>query len=193
MEIVALKTESVNLSEEQFFMLCAKNKELRIERDKNQNIIIMAPTGTDTGNFNLEIGSEVRNWNKQSKLGYAFDSNTGFTLSDKAILSPDVSWIAKEKYESLSKEDRKRFAHICPDFVIELLSESDNLKDTKTKMEQWVENGCLLGWLIDPIDRVTHIYKPNIQPVQIPFNEILTGDDVLKGFELKLEDVLPYR
>jgi Uma2 family endonuclease len=190
MEKVELKADLANLSEEQFFLLCARNKRLRIERDKNSNIIIMAPTGSDTGNINGEIFGEVRNWNKETKLGFTFDSNSGFTMPNSAMRSPDVSWIPKEKYESLSKEDRKRFAHICPDFVIELLSESDSIKDTMAKMEEWLENGCLLGWLIDPESRTTHIYKPNQKPITKQFSETLSGETILPGFELILDTII---
>src|ERR1039458_14865 len=125
MEIIELQTESLNLSEEQFFKFCAENKGLRIERDKHKTIIIMAPTGGETGNFNLELGIDLGIWNRKSKLGYCFDSNTGFTLPNGAMRSPDVGWIPNEKWENLPREDRKRFPHICPDFIIELMSERD--------------------------------------------------------------------
>ena len=190
MEKVELRADLANLSEEQFFMLCIRNKGLRIERDKNLNIIIMPPTGSETGNTNLEIGSEVRNWNKETKLGYTFDSNTGFTMPNKAMRSPDVSWIAKEKWEKIPRDDRKRFAHICPDFIIELVSESDSIKDTMEKMEEWIANGCLLGWLIDPESRITYIYKPNHAPSKIPFSKTLSGETILPGFELKLDEII---
>jgi Uma2 family endonuclease len=190
MNIVEIKTDIVNLTEEQFFLLCVRNKELRIEKDKHQNIIIMAPTGTDTANTNSELNGELIIWNRKSRLGYCFDSNAGFTLPNKAMRSPDLSWIAKERYEKLPKEDRKRFAHICPDFVIELVSLSDSLEQQKEKMAEWIENGCRLGWLINPETRTSHIYKPNENPTQIPFNETLSGEDVLPGFELKLDAII---
>jgi len=190
MAILEIKTDKVNLTEEQFFYLCARNKELRIERDKNQNIIIMAPTGSETGNYNSDLNLEVGIWNKKTKMGYCFDSNAGFTLANNAMRSPDVSWITKERYESLTKADRKRFAHICPDFVIELVSESDSLKDTKLKMEEWIENGCRLGWLINPDTRTTIIYKPMTEPATLTFKETLSGEDVLPGFELLLDTLI---
>src|ERR1035437_5142181 len=101
MEIVAIHTESLNLTEDQFFKLCAENKELRFERDKHKNIIIMAPTGGETGNKNSNLNLEVGIWNKQNRLGYRFDSNTGYTLPDGAVLSPDASWIPKDKWEAI--------------------------------------------------------------------------------------------
>ena len=190
MQIVEIKTDIVNLTEEQFFLLCARNKELRIERDKHQNIIIMAPTGYETGNYNLELGAELSIWNRKTKLGICLDCNAGFTLPNKAIRSPDVSWVSKEKDEKLTKKDRKRFAHICPDFVIELVSLSDSLKQQKEKMEEWIENGCRLGWLIDPETRTAYIYKPNMEPEKIPFSKTLSGENVLPGFELKLDEII---
>src|ERR1035438_9870278 len=179
MQIVEIKTDTVNLTEEQFFLLCARNKKLRIERDKHQNIIIMAPTGSGTSNRNVKLATKVEIWNERENSGYTFDSNAGFTLPNKAILSPDVSWIPKEKWEKIPEVDRERFAHICPDFVIELVSLSDSLKQQKEKMEEWIENGCRLGWLIDPESRTAYIYKPNMKPVETPFSRTLSGEDVL--------------
>ena len=190
MQIVEIKTESLNLTEEQFFKFCVENKELRIERDKNKTIIIMAPTGGETGNSNIKLGTKVEVWNEKDNLGYCFDSNTGFTLPNKAMRSPDVSWIPKEKWDILPVDDRESFAHICPDFVIELISKSDIIKRTMEKMEEWIENGCRLGWLIDPGTRTTYIYKQKMEATQIPFNETLSGEDVLVGFELKLDSII---
>ena len=190
MQILEIKTDTVNLTEEQFFLLCARNKKLRIERDKHQNIIIMAPTGSGTSNRNVKLATKVEIWNERENSGYTFDSNAGFTLPNKAILSPDVSWIPKEKWEKIPEVDRERFAHICPDFVIELVSLSDSLKQQKEKMEEWIDNGCRLGWLIDPESRTAYIYKPNMKPVETPFSRTLSGEDVLPGFELKLNDII---
>ncbi len=190
MEVLEIRTDTVNLTEEQFFQLCVRNKELRIERDKHQNIIIMAPTGSETGNTNSEIIGELIIWNRGNRLGFCFDSNAGFTLPNKAIRSPDVSWISKERWEKISKEDRKRFAYICPDFVIELISESDSIKDTMKKMEEWIDNGCRLAWMIDPERRTSYIYKPLMEPVTVAFSETLSGEDVLPGFELKLDQII---
>ena len=191
MDFVELQTESLNLTDEQFLKLCLSNKELRFERDKDKNIIIMAPTITHGGHFNADLIGEVIIWNKQNRFGYCFDSSTGYTLPNGAVRSPDVSWILKEKYDKVIDEARESFAHICPDFVIELLSKSDSLKKTMEKMEEWMENGCRLGWLVDPIGRNTHIYYPNQKPAILPFTETLSGEKVLPGFELKLESVIP--
>ena|ERR1019366_6188872 len=190
MEEILIQTKSLNLTDEQFFQLCIDNKGIRFERDKNKNIIIMAPTGGDTSNSNIKLGTDLELWNRKNKLGYCFESNGGFTLPNGAIRSADVAWIPKEKWENLPREDRKRFPHICPDFVIELMSETDSLKRSMEKMEEWMENGCRLGFLIDTKTRITHVYKPNIEISNHPFTETLSGLDVLPGFELKLADII---
>src|ERR1035438_3040520 len=169
----------MNLTDEQFLRLCLSNKELRFERDKDKNIIIMAPTITHGGNYNHKLGFFLEAWNIKKNLGYGFDSSTGYTLPNGAVRSPDVSWILKERYEKVIDEARESFAHICPDFVGELLSKSDFLKKTMEKMEEWMENGCRLGWLVDPIGRNTHIYYPTQKPAIHPFTETLSGEKVL--------------
>ena len=190
MEEILIQTNSANLTEEQFFQLCAENKGIRFERDKHKDIIIMAPTGAETGNSNADLIGELIIWNKQNRLGYCFDSNAGFTLPNGAVRSPDVSWIPKEKWERIPKKYREQFPPVCPDFVIELMSKSDSLKRTIEKMDEWKDNGCRLGWLIDPTGRNTYIYKPNHEPTIHPFTESLSGGDVLPGFELKLSDII---
>lgn len=190
MDIVELQTESLNLTEEQFFRFCVENKGLRIERDKNKTILIMSPTGGETGNVNFKLAAKVEVWNERENKGYGFDSNTGFTLPNGAMRMPDVSWIPKEKWEALPKEDREKFAHICPDFVIELMSKSDHLKRTMEKMEEWKANGCRLGWLINPATRTTLVYRPNADVLAVPFDETLSGGDVMVGFELLLEKII---
>jgi Uma2 family endonuclease len=190
MEKVEIKTDSVNLTEEQFFMLCSRNKELRIERDKHQNIIIMAPTGSRTGNYNFKLSVVFGNWCEKNNSGIAFDSNAGFTLPNNAMRSPDLSWIKNERWDKISENDKDRFAPICPDFVVEIVSKSDSLKDQKEKMEEWIENGCLLGWLIDPASRTTFVYQPNAEIKEFSFEETLLGEDVLPGFELKVDRII---
>ncbi len=133
------------MTEEMFFDLCQANSELRMERDQYGNIIIMSPTGMSTGNFNFEFNGQVWLWNHQTKLGYAFDSSAGYTLPNGAVRSPDVSWIAKERWESIPEDDRKVFTHTYPDFAVEIRSETDRMKDLKAKMEEYRANGCRTG------------------------------------------------
>ena len=190
MEEILIQTNAAKLTDEQFFQLCVENKGIRFERDKNKNIIIMAPTGGDTSNSNIKLGTDLEIWNRKNKLGYCFESNGGFTLPNGAIHAADVAWIPKEKWEAVSKDDREKFAHICPDFVIELMSKSDSLKRSIGKMEEWMENGSRLGFLIDPNTRTTHVYLPNQEATIHPFTETIMGGDVLPGFELKLSDII---
>ncbi len=190
METISIQTKSANLTEEQFFMLCSENKEIRFERDKHKNIIIMAPTGTLTSYYHSDFLTELNNWNKKNKLGYCFDSSGGFTLPNGAMRNPDAAWITKERWEKIPLEDKKRFAHICPDFIIEVLSETDSLNQLKEKMSEWLENGCRLGWLIDLEHKTTYIYKPGREIIQQTFEDNLKGEDVLPEFVLKLNEII---
>lgn len=192
MEAITLYTEKLTgFDEEQFFQFCIQNQELKFERDKNQNIIIMSPTGTLTGNYNFKIIRILGNWNELNNLGYCFDSSTGFTLPNKAMRSPDAAWIAKKRWENIPLNDKERFAHICPDFIIELKSKTDSLTTLQNKMQEWLENGCRLGWLIDFENKTVYVYKPNHEVSVInSFKNPISGEDVLIGFELNLNEIL---
>lgn len=181
-----MKTDALSMTEEEFFHLCQQNRELRMERDKNQNIFIMSPTGNITSAINLQLGIQIDKWNKIEKTGIVFDSNAGFTLANNAIRSPDVSWISKVRHNALAMAERKRFAHICPDFVIELKSDSDSLKQLKEKMQEWIENGCRLGWLIDTEERKVYVYHSIGDISEMIFGEKITGENVLPGFVLDI-------
>ena len=186
MDTIVLKTESLNMSEEDFFHFCQENSELRMERDRHQNIFIMSPSGYQTSIINLQIAVQLSLWNNKTKKGVVFDSNGGFTLPNGAVRSPDAAWIIRDRHNKLSKYEQERFAHICPDFVIELKSPSDSLAQQKDKMDEWMENGCRLGWLIDPENRKVHIYSENGKNSIVDFDSEITGDDVLEGFKLDL-------
>jgi Uma2 family endonuclease len=175
------------ITEEMFFDLCQANSELRMERDQYGNIIVMSPTGADTGNFNFEFYIEIGLWNRKRKLGYAFDSSTGYTLPNGAVRSPDFSWITKERWESIPQADRKAFVHTYPDFVVEIRSETDRLSTLKSKMEEYRDNGCRLGWLIDRKGKAVYIYRADGSSEILKENPVmLSGEDVLPGFELEL-------
>lgn len=179
-----INTQAVGgMSEEDFFIFCQSNEDLSFERTANGDIILMAPTGSDTGNLNIKIAKRLDLWNDTSNAGYCFDSSTGFTLPNKAILSPDASFVYKERYEALPKEDRQRFAHICPDFVVELKSKNDNLRYLHEKMAEYIDNGCSLGWLIDPYDQKVWIYQSGTDIIETNFENKLSGGSVLPGFE----------
>ena len=175
------------MSEEDFFAFCQANRDFRIERDEEGNIIIMTPTGSETGTYNVKISALLFNWNEEQSGGYVFDSSTGFRLVNGAVRSPDASWVSKDKWESLSLEDRRKFAPICPDFVIELRSETDSLDKLKEKMLEYIANGCLLGWLIDRPHQSVFIYRANgtISLIE-SFDQSLAGEAVLPGFVFPL-------
>ena len=178
---------SDSMSEKEFFDFCQQNDLWRIERDENKQIIIMPPTTANTGKQNIKLSFELELWNRQKRMGICFDSSTGFTLPDGSVRSPDASWLAIEKLNQLSESEKDEFAPVCPDFVIELKSKSDNINSLTAKMHKWVENGCALAWLINPENKTAAIFRKNgINDQVTGFNNTLSGEDVLPGFELKL-------
>ena len=182
-------TLNINLTDEEFFQLCQNNRDLRFERTAAGELIIMPPTGSDTGNRNFDIAVELGIWNKQTKLGKGFDSSTGFKLSNGKDVSPDVAWIKKERWHSLTPEQQNKFAPIAPDFVIELRSASDNLKLLQEKMQEYIANGVKLAWLIDRKQRKVFIYRPNCGFEELNNPQTLTGEDILPGFVLDLSEI----
>ncbi|MDB9516897.1 Uma2 family endonuclease [Roseofilum reptotaenium CS-1145] len=175
------------LTRSEFRKLCAANPDRKLERSPQGELIIMAPTGGETGNHNFCIAGQLYVWSQTNGQGKAFDSSTGFELPLGGDRSPDVSWIPLEKWNALTPQERKGFLPLCPDFVIELLSPSDSWTGGQRKMEEYQANGCRLGWLLDPKGKRVGIYRPN-QPVQILHQpQILSGEDVLVGFELDVQ------
>lgn len=188
MNTFVINAKSLHMTEDEFFNFCQDNDFLKFERTADKQILVMTPTGLETRIKNSDINFQLMVWNNENKLGYVFDSSSGFTLPNSAVRSPDASWLSKEKYEALDKNDVKKFAHVCPDFVIELMSETDSLKDLKLKMQEWVDNGCKLGWLIDLKEEHVYIYQPTLEPTILKgFDSILIGDEILKGFTLDLK------
>lgn len=172
------------LSREQFRQLCAVNPDMKLERNIKGELIIMAPTGGETGNFNSKINGELYIWNRQQQIGETFDSSSGFELPQGSDRSPDAAWIPQAKWDALTPEQRKGFLPLCPDFAIELLSPSDSWQQGTIKMEEYQANGCRLGWLLDPKRKRVGIYRPD-QPVEIlEAPDFLSGEDVLPEFTL---------
>ena len=190
MTAITLNLNSIiKLTSEQFYQLCEENPDLKLERNANGELIVMPPTGGETGKRNLTAGAQLWTWNEQTELGEAFDSSTGFTLPNKADRSPDVSWVEKSRWSALTPEQKDKFIPLCPDFVIELLSPSDSLKKTQEKMQEYMENGCRLGWLINRKKREVEIYRPgqDMEVLQSPLT--LSGENVLPGFVLNLQKI----
>ena len=176
------------LTDDQFFAFCQENSDLQFERTADGEIIFIMPTGGETRFRNTEIITELNLWNRSSKTGKVFDSSTGFKLPNTATRSPDAAWVSLERWNALSEEDRKKFPPLCPDFVVELMSESDSLHYSQDKMKEWMENGCRLSWLIDINAQKVYVYRDAQQPEVVPsFEEMLSGKEVLKGFTLDLK------
>ena len=181
--------QTFKVTHEQFQQIAAVNRDLRLERTATGELIVMPPTGSDTGKGNLDIEGQVWLWNRQTKLGVAFNSSTGFQLPNGADRSPDASWVKLERWQTLTTKEQEGFAPICPDFVVELRSKSDNMEPLREKMREYIANGARLGWLIDRKNQKVEIYRHD-RDVEILDNpSTLSGEDVLPGFILDLTDV----
>jgi Uma2 family endonuclease len=177
------------MSLDDFYDFCEENQDLRIERTKEGNVIIMPPAYSETGRKNFNLAVDFGIWARQDKTGIGFDSSTGFTLPNGATRSPDVSWIRLGRWNALPKDKRQKFAKIAPDFVIELRSETDRLKDLQKKMREYIENGVQLGWLIDPQNKRVHIYRPKTETKVLENPKEVSGEPLLKGFVLNLQEI----
>jgi Uma2 family endonuclease len=177
------------MDDEEFFQFCLINNELRIERTKEGDLIIMPPTTPKTGNRNFELTASFGAWAKQDGTGKGFDSSTGFTLPNGAKRSPDLSWMHIERWNALPESERNRFAAICPDFVVELRSKTDSLKTLQAKMDEYIENGAQLGWLIDPVRKRVHIYRPNSLVEVLDNPQTVSGEPLLRGFSLDMQSI----
>ncbi len=172
----------IKLDQKQFEKLTQNNRNLQLELTAKGELEIMPPTGGETGNRNFEIDGQLWYWNRQYNLGKAFDSSTGFILPNGATRSPDTSWITLEKWQNLTSDQRKKFIPLCPDFVIELLSENDDLIILRNKMQEYLNNGLKLGWLINPKLKTVEIYRQN-KTVEILENpQTLSGENILPNF-----------
>jgi len=176
------------LNDDTFFTFCQLNPDLRLERTATGELIIMPPTGGNTSHRNAEITTQLHIWSKQDGSGKAFDSSGGFVLPNGAVRSPDASWVDKNRLAVLTPEQRKQFLPLCPDFVIELRSETDRLSYLKHKMEEYRDNGAQLGWLIDPINRRIYVYRPHEAVQELDNPETLSAAPVI-SFVLDLRDV----
>ncbi len=179
----------LDLTESQFWQLCRDNNDLRFEKTANGELIIMSPTGGNTSNNNAGITAQLWLWNERSKKGKVFDSNGCFQLPNGAKRAPDSSWIKMERWNSLTPEDQDSFPPICPDFVVELMSPSDSLLKTREKMQEYIENGAELGWLINRKQRQVEIYRQG-QEVEILENpQTISGENILPEFVLDLATI----
>ncbi|MBW4610038.1 MAG: Uma2 family endonuclease [Hassallia sp. WJT32-NPBG1] len=181
--------QAFKVSHGQFKELATVNRDLKLDRTAAGELIVMPPTGSDRGNRNLDIEGQLWLWNRQTKLGKALNSSTGFHLANGADRSPDASWVKLERWEALTPQQQEGFPPICPDFVVELRSPSDSMDTLRAKMEEYKENGATSGWLIDRKNRNIEIYRQN-QDVEILDNPTtLSGENLLPGFVLDLTEV----
>ncbi len=185
----ALNLQAIELNEETFERLCHDNPDLKLELTAKAELVIMPSTGYESGWRNSKLNQRVANWAEENNSGEVFESSTAFTLPNGAKRSPDVSWISNERIEALPAGQRKGFARIVPDFVIELRSPSDSLDELKNKMTEYIENGSHLCWLIDPLKKQVHIYRSNGDIEKLDDPETLYGEDVLHGFVMNVREI----
>jgi Uma2 family endonuclease len=181
---------ALHVTQEQFEALAVANRDLRLERTAAGELIVNPPTGGESGQRNFSLTGQLARWYEEHEdLGEGFDSSTGFRLPSGANRSPDASWISRERWETLTLQQRKGFIPLCPDFVVELRSESDSLSKLQAKMREYIDNGARLGWLIDPQNRRVEIYRPGREVEVLENPQELFGEDVLPEFILSLSRV----
>jgi Uma2 family endonuclease len=187
---VVLKLKpAINLTDEQLFELCQLNRDWRIEYTAQGELIVMPPTGGETSNRNAEITFQVQAWTRGDQTGVAFDSSTGFKLPNGATRSPDAAWVRRSRLAGLTREQKQKFLPLCPDFVIELRSPTDNLQAVLDKMQEYLDNGPQLGWLLDPLTRRVHVYRPQRSPEILEAPSTVSADPFLPGFVLDLRKI----
>jgi Uma2 family endonuclease len=180
---------AVPLSDDELFELCQVNRDLRIERTADGEIWVMPPTGGETGRQNASLNLQLGRWSELDGSGVCFDSSTGFILPNGAERSPDAAWVALPRWHALTAEDRAKFPPICPDFIIELRSRTDDVGKLQAKMEEYRACGARLGWLIDPVDRRVHVYRPGTEVEILDAPATVSGDPVLRNFALDLRRI----
>lgn len=186
---VALNVRALEMTEEQFIRLCSDNGDLRLELTAERELIIMPPVFSESGWQEHKLSLQVGIWAEGDGTGRVFSPSAGFTLPNGAVRAPDVSWILLSRWESLSAADREGYAHICPDFVIELRSPLDRLAEVQRKMAEYMENGARLGWLIDPQNRRAHIYRPGQAVEVLDEPASVAAGPLLPGFVLDLSAI----
>ncbi|HEX8422309.1 MAG TPA: Uma2 family endonuclease, partial [Pyrinomonadaceae bacterium] len=163
--------------------------DLSIELNSEGDLIIMPPTGGMSGVRNATLGARLTIWALENKSGKAFDSSTVFALPNGAKRSPDFAWVRNERWDALSEDEQERFPPLCPDFVVELRSRTDSLKNLREKMEEYVMNGAQLGWLIDPLERKVYVYRPSAPVAELDHPQTVSGEPLLRGLELDLQEI----
>ena len=186
---LALDVRGLRLKDDEFIRLCRDNPDLRFELTADGELIVMSPTGSETGRRNSRIHLRLAQWAELDGTGVCFDSSAGFTLLGGAKRSPDASWALRERWDRLTAQEQEGLAPLCPDFVVELRSPSDRLNDIEDKMREYMLNGAKLGWLLDPIDGCAWIHRPEHPPECLLNPEELSGGDVLPGFRFNFREI----
>ena len=180
---------SMPMTDDELMAFCAKNDFYAIERDASGELLVMTPAGSGTGRKNTSIIRHLDEWSEMDGRGVAFDSNTGFTLPDGSMRSPDAAWLPQATWNALSPQDKARFAPVCPEFVVELRSPVDALSELQAKMEMWIRNGAQLAWLIDPQEKAVTTYRPGLLPERLESVSQVSGEGPVAGFVLPLDRV----
>jgi Uma2 family endonuclease len=177
------------LSDEVFYEFCLANDQWRIERTAEGDIVIMPPTGGKTGILNSKLNAHLVIWNEFERGGQVFDSSTIFILPNSARRSPDLAWVRNERWQALTEEQQEKFPPLCPDFVVELRSRTDSLRTLQAKMQEYVENGSELGWLIDPFEQKVYVYRPQREVECLENPQTVAGEPLLAGFILNVQEL----
>jgi Uma2 family endonuclease len=177
------------MTAQEFFEFCQLNRDLRLELTSEGDLIIMPPTGGKSGRRNSKLNLRLAAWTEKDGTGQAFDSSTVFTLPNGAKRSPDFAWIVNERWNALTEDEQEQFPPLCPDFVVELRSRTDTLKNLRQKMEEYTANGAQLGWLIDPQERRVYVYRPGAAVEELEDPRAVSGEPLLRGLELQLREI----
>jgi Uma2 family endonuclease len=184
-----LDFRAVEMTDEQFLQFCADNGDLRFELTAKKELIVMPPAGLGSGWRELRVGRRLDTWAEEDGTGMAYGPSAGFRLPNGAVRAPDASWLRLSRRDGLTEDERERIAPICPDFVLEIRSPSDSLAVVQAKMQEYMENGARLGWLIDPFQRRVHVYRPGQAAEVLEDPATVAGEDVLPGFDLNLSEI----
>lgn len=185
-----IQADRTAITDEEFEKICRENRDRKFERTAQGELVIMSLTGGSTGERNAELNGQLWLWNRQAKLGHIYDSSTGFRLPNGAIRSPDAAWVSQSRWDALTPEQRKKWVPLCPDFVVELKSPSDDIADLQTKMLEYQENGLRLGWLIDPDRQLVEVYQADRSMELLSNPEEISADEIMAGFVIKLTGIL---
>lgn len=188
-ETINIKALTHPITDEQFEQLCAQNRDTKFELTSQGELIVMSPTGSESGRQNGDLFGQIWYWNRQTKLGIVFDSSTGFTLPNDAKRSPDVSWITKSRWDELTTKQKRKFAPLAPDFIIELLSPNDRLSDVQSKMTEYQACGVKLGWLIYPDEKRVEIYRVGKETEVLLEPKNLSGEDLMPNLTVDLQEI----